>query len=250
MAANQKGIVEYPCDTERNALRVLRQKIVGVAAFHVRVVVGASAPVFDLVCCQIVEYSRDIERTGPIKKGRWLEENSYPTFSSSLSGVAVDSRWLFCGGLLGFGCCGGLQYGELGGGGLCSSDIAVDCSWLRCGWLLGWWSYGGLRCEELRSSGVTMDWSWFRCGGLLRLGCCSSLQCIGLRGSGLCNIGVTADCAAVHYVAAVIWRTVLQWIVLQCILLRCIAWQRFTLQLTGLRWSEIYTGVQVMMIKN
>ena len=69
-----------------------RRRIVGVAAFHVGVVVGASAPVVNLVRRQIVEYPRDIERTGPIKKGRWLEENSYSTFSSSPSGVAVDSR--------------------------------------------------------------------------------------------------------------------------------------------------------------
>ena len=67
-------MVEYPHDTDRTTLRAPRRKIVGVAAFHVGVLVGASDQFVDLVRPQIVEYSQNIEKTGPIKKVKMVRK--------------------------------------------------------------------------------------------------------------------------------------------------------------------------------
>ena len=61
-----------------------RRSIVGVAALPVSVVVGASAPVVNLVC--------DMKRTGPIEEEDGWEENSYSTFSSSPTTTAASEE--------------------------------------------------------------------------------------------------------------------------------------------------------------
>ena len=89
MMANQEWMVEYPHDTDRTTLRAPRRKIVGVAAFHVGVLVGASDPFVDLVRRQIVEYSQNIEKTGPIKKVKMVRK-IIPTWPSLPPKVALQ----------------------------------------------------------------------------------------------------------------------------------------------------------------